>query len=100
MQRSLDELELTDLKQARATIVEVVRWYNEERLHSALKYLRPMDYYRGDPAKLIEERRRKLAEARHRRKEANLEIRQRTLPFEASQREASRTLISRTVCPT
>jgi transposase InsO family protein len=81
----LNEMELTDLEQARARIAEVVRWYNEERLHSALKYLRPMDYYRGDPEKLLEERRRKLAEARHQRKEANLDIRQRTLAFEVSE---------------
>jgi transposase InsO family protein len=97
---ALDAMEFKDLEQARHAVDEVVRWYNEERLHSALKYLRPMDYYRGDPASLLEERRRKLAEARHRRKEANLEIRQRTLPFESSQGEAMRTLISRATCPT
>ena len=27
----------------------IMRWYNEERLHSALGYLPPVDYYRGDP---------------------------------------------------
>jgi len=97
---ALDELEFKDMAQARAAIDRVVRWYNEERLHSALKYLRPIDYYRGDPAKLLEERRRKLAEARHRRKEANLGIRQRTLPIEVAQREARRPLISQAVCPT
>ncbi|MDX1948477.1 MAG: hypothetical protein SFU86_24035 [Pirellulaceae bacterium] len=42
-----------------------------------------MDYYRGDPAALTEVRRCKLAAARHQRKEANLCLRQRTLPLEA-----------------
>jgi hypothetical protein len=31
--------------------------------HSALKYLRPMDYYRGDPAGMLAEREQKLAQA-------------------------------------
>jgi transposase InsO family protein len=79
----LDELELQDLEDARMAIDKIVQWYNTERLHSALQFLRPIDYYRGDPEKLIEERRRKLAEARHRRKEVNLEIKQRTVCLEA-----------------
>jgi hypothetical protein len=51
------------------------------RLHSALGYLRPVDVYRGDPKALQESRRRKLAAARHRRREANLRLRQLTLPL-------------------
>ena len=89
----LDEMDLKNLIQARATIAEIVRWYGDERLHSALHFLRPVDYYRGDPERLLEERRRKLAEARHRRKERNLQIRQQTLPFEGVQVEAKRSLI-------
>ena len=60
----------------------MIRWYNEERLNSALHFLRPVHYYRGEPGKLLEQRRRKLAQARHRRKEINLRIRQHTLPLE------------------
>lgn len=77
------EEELTNLLQARDVITKIVRWYNEERLPSALGYLTPVVYYRGDPKACQEERRRKMAEARHRRKEKNLELKQRTIPFEA-----------------
>ena len=58
-----------------------IRWYNEEWLHSALGFLRPVDYYRGDPEAMYAVRRRKLAEARHRRREKNLQLRQPTLPL-------------------
>ena len=96
---ALDEEELRNLEQARGELAELVRWYNEERLHSALHYLRPVDYYRGDPATLQEARRRKLAEARHHRRERNLGIRQTTLAFEAHDPEARRSLISAAKCP-
>lgn len=82
LREALDGEELTDLLQARDVIAGIVRWYNEDRLHSALGYLRPIDYYRGDPVALHEERRRKMAEARHRRREKNLKLRQPTLPLE------------------
>ncbi|MEO7972636.1 MAG: IS3 family transposase [Thermoanaerobaculia bacterium] len=82
LREALDGQELTDLLQARDVIAGIVRWYNEERLHSAIGYLRPIDYYRGEPARLHEQRRRKMAEARHRRREKNLSLRQPTLPLE------------------
>jgi hypothetical protein len=44
-------------------------WLNHEPLHSALHLLRPVDYYQADPERLLEQRRRKMAEARHRRRE-------------------------------
>jgi len=67
--------------EARDAVGRVVRWYNDERLHSALGYLRPVDVYRGDPKALQEARRRKLAAARHHRREVNLRLRQLTLPL-------------------
>jgi len=80
---ALEGEELTDVPEAEKVIGKMIRWYNDERLHSALGFLRPVDYYRGDPEALREKRRRKLSQARHRRREKNLRIRQRTLPFES-----------------
>ena len=79
---ALDGEELTNFLQAEKVIDTMIWWYNEERLHSALGFLRPVDYYRGAPEALREERRMKLAQARHRRKKKNLRIRQHTLPLE------------------
>ena len=44
--------------------------YNTIRLHSALGYLTPADYYRGDPEARVADRRSKLSTARQRRREA------------------------------
>jgi putative transposase len=77
----LDGEELTNLVQAQEVFVRIIRRYNEERLHSALGYLRPADYYRGDPQSQHEARRLKLAQARHRRRERNLNLEQGTLPY-------------------
>ncbi len=83
--RTIDEaLEGEDMGnylKAVTVIEKVIHWYNQERLHSALGFLKPVDYYRGNPDELYAIRRHKLAEARHRRKEKNLQLRQHTLPF-------------------
>ena len=42
--------------------------YNERRAHSALHYLRPLDYYRGDPPARLAEREAKLRAAAATRK--------------------------------
>jgi hypothetical protein len=59
----------------------IIDAYNNVRLHSALSFLRPVDYYRGDPEALLAERRRKLQTARELRKQENIKLRQRLLPF-------------------
>jgi putative transposase len=81
IREALDGEELTDRLAAERILERIIRRYNEERLHSALGYLRPVDYYRSNPAPLFEARRQKLVQARHRRKETNLRMKQQMLPF-------------------
>ncbi len=81
----LDGEELVNLVQAQAVFARIIRRYNEERLHGALGYLRPADYYRGDPEVKHESRRQKMAQARHRRRERNLGLQQGTLPYAAAE---------------
>jgi len=78
---ALEGEELGNYLEAVQVIGKVICWYNAERLHSALGFLTPADYYRGNPEELYAIRRHKLAEARHRRREKNLQLRQPTLPF-------------------
>ena len=77
-----DGEEPANLLEAESSMSRIVRRYNVVRLHSALGYLPPREYYRGNPAKRQEERQVKLSQARHRRRERNLELRQGTLPLE------------------
>jgi transposase InsO family protein len=83
IREGLEGEELTNLVQAQGVMNRIIRRYNEEGLHSALGYLRPVDYYRGDPGAKQEERRQKMAQARHRRRERNLALEQGTLPYPA-----------------
>jgi putative transposase len=76
------EEEPNNLLEAAASMARIVRRYNETRLHGALGYLPPLEYYRGDPEARFEQRRRKLFQARHRRRERNLNLRQGTMPLE------------------
>jgi putative transposase len=65
------EAEKEDYYQARDLLEQWVSYYNQERLHSALNYLRPVDYYRGNPEALLAVRKAKLKQAVARRKYAN-----------------------------
>lgn len=77
----IDEHELADDIQAREVIGGIMAHYNHRRLHSSLSFLRPADFYRGHPGALPAERRRKLQVARELRKQENVKLRQRRLPW-------------------
>ncbi len=62
-EEGLDDEALSDYYRAIEGMTSWSRYYNHERPHSALKYLCPNDYYRGDPEARLMERRRKLVEA-------------------------------------
>lgn len=82
---ALEGEQLTNYLEATTVVGKVIGWYNHQRLHSALGFLRPVDYYRGDPESLQAARRLKLTHARHRRREKNLALRQPTLPFDGEE---------------
>jgi hypothetical protein len=47
---------------------------HNKSLHAALNYLRPVDYLKGNPEDLLEERRRKLALGRILRKQKRRKV--------------------------
>ncbi len=62
-EEGLADAEPRDLYEARQMVADWVEYYNGKRLHAGIQYLRPADYYRGNPEELIRERQRKLEEA-------------------------------------
>jgi transposase InsO family protein len=66
-----EEMPLDDadtLYQAQEVLNHYRTYYNDHRPHSALRYLCPIDYYRGDPAARLAEREAKLKAAAHARR--------------------------------
>lgn len=61
------------LDEARNQIAEYIRYYNEERLHSAIGYIAPKDKLFGRDKQIFKERDQKLEAARDARKEKRLE---------------------------
>lgn len=59
-EEGLSEQDRDDLFRARDALTRWQRYYNHERPHTALHYLRPIDYYRGDPRARLAEREEKL----------------------------------------
>lgn len=86
LREALEETQFASRQEAEKELARIIAWYNDRRLHSALGYLRPADYYRGKPEELHAARRTKLAQARHHRRETNLKLRRPTLPLEDEHR--------------
>ena len=57
------------LEDARQVVDRFVRYYNEVRLHSAIGYVAPKDRLTGRDQHILAERKRKLAQARKRRRQ-------------------------------
>jgi transposase InsO family protein len=68
---ALAEQDLLNLGRARELIGRWVNHYNEKRLHAGIDYLPPAEYYCGDPPARLEQRRRKLEQARRHRESVN-----------------------------
>jgi putative transposase len=62
-EEGLAESELSEYAVALETLGTWQQYYNYRRPHSALHYLRPIDYYRGDPQARQQERAQKLQRA-------------------------------------
>jgi hypothetical protein len=82
IREGLEEEDPSNYLELLRVLAKLTRRYNHERLHSALGYLLPWEFYRGDPSRRFEEQRVKLSQARHRHREKNLELHQPTLPLE------------------
>ncbi|EQD57590.1 Integrase, catalytic core domain protein, partial [mine drainage metagenome] len=73
-----EELEtdiVSDFQGTEKSIDHIVQRYNNERRHSSLNYLPPMEYYRGDPDVRIAVREAKMEMAKRIRKENNMKDR-------------------------
>jgi len=81
LREAIEMHELTSRYEAEEAIGRIIAHYNEARLHSALDFQTPATWYHGNPEQVTRARRLKLSQARHRRKQFNLGIRQRTLPY-------------------
>lgn len=64
------------LEDAKRLMTEYVRYYNEDRLHSAIGYIAPKDKLEGRAEKIFKARNQKLEKAREERAERNRRRRQ------------------------
>jgi len=80
LREAIEEHLIENREETERIIGMVISHYNNERLHGSLEYQTPQTWYRGDPAAVRGERQKKMAMARHRRKQMNLGIRQPTFP--------------------
>lgn len=81
LREGIEDHDLEGRYNTQEVIGGLILHYNDVRLHSSLGFQTPATWYRGNPGEIERARRLKLSQARHRRKQINLGIRQRTLPF-------------------
>lgn len=65
------------LEDARNQLADYIRFYNDERLHSAIGYIAPNDKLGGRDRQIFKERDQKLEAAREARKQKRLQMRRR-----------------------
>ena len=75
MHKNQPAITLTDYGQARSEISRIIEYYNNNRRHSSLNYLTPIQYYRGNPEELLRIRESKIEKARILRRERNMKER-------------------------
>jgi len=78
LREGIEEHVIENRTEAERTIDFVIEHCNKARLNGSLKYETPWTWYRGNPATVRQERRKKMAMARHRRRQVNRRIRQTT----------------------
>jgi len=66
------EKSIKDKYEAIAILTKWIEYYNTQRLHASLMYLRPVDYFNQRSQELIEIRNEKLAKASKERRAANI----------------------------
>jgi len=79
-EEGLTEEDLANYYRALEGMTRWSHYYNYKRPHSALNYLRPVDYYRGNPVARLAEREQKLVQALEARKaywEAHSDVKER-----------------------
>ncbi len=60
---------MLDIQDAKKTIANYVKFYNEKRLHHSIYYLSPQDVIKGKTEERIKEREIRLRQANLRRRE-------------------------------
>ena len=75
VRESLAPVILTDYGQARSEISRIIEYYNNNRRHSSLNYLTPIQYYKGNLEEILRIRESKIERARILRRERNMKER-------------------------
>ena len=75
IRESLVPVILTDYEQARSEIYKIIQYYNNNRRHSSLNYLTPIQYYMGNHEEILRIKGSKIERARILRRERNMKER-------------------------